>query len=451
VAKSAERDDREAMRRLLERLDLDCRPAPGGRAWVVRLAIGSQPFAAEGDSLHADRVLFSTVGKSHIKCLAPRPLFYLPLISIAGCGTAAAVEVRIREAWRARQTELKELRRWLEKLGGSPERPGDVPVVELGFGLEDPDARARFLQRGVAVLPGRGPLSGLSLRRAEDRVFQPDRDIESRLDLDLAMTSRIEALVRLEQRLEREARIHAAPVEAPRVLPPRARSHRVLLVGPRLQNANGLSQLLRVRGYDVTSVLTSGEALDAFLHSSFDLVLTDSDLGRYEGIELIMSLRGLDGVEEVPLVLVDDRHRDERKETARRLGAAGYLTHPIDIQRIQPGLARLVESPRRRRFRRYLERLSVRAGSSDPELTCQIGRGGMLLLTERELTSHAVERYELALPGDDPVGVDGEVVYRMRGSSLQRPAAGVRFHSFSEGDEERLIAYLRSLEPEALR
>jgi len=59
-----------------------------------------------------------------------------------------------------------------------------------------------------------------------------------------------------------------------------------------------------------------------------DLVLAESHLGRFEGVELIPELRTSPGVEEIPVVIVDGELRPERREAARRAGAAGYLVLP---------------------------------------------------------------------------------------------------------------------------
>ena len=62
-------------------------------------------------------------------------------------------------------------------------------------------------------------------------------------------------------------------------------------------------------GYEVECAPTARKAIAAFQSTSPELVISDFELGRYEGLELIPSLRMATGIEEIPVVVVDDRPR----------------------------------------------------------------------------------------------------------------------------------------------
>ena len=100
-----------------ERMGLACRAMPGGRTLLVSLPIGPAPFESLAGPLAFERLLFSTVGADHIKCLRPRPVFGLPLLDVRRCADAAAIEAVIRQAWRDRVHELRETARTLSTLG----------------------------------------------------------------------------------------------------------------------------------------------------------------------------------------------------------------------------------------------------------------------------------------------------------------------------------------------
>lgn len=440
-----------AFRRRLVAMGLEVRDGPGGRCLFVRLPLRNALFESLGPSVRAEHVVFVTVGANRIKCLAPRPLFFLPLISVADCEDATAFEARIRATWSRRIEQLRRAWRWLEKLGRVPDPPGSEPIltVDVGLGLS-PGARAAVAEPGVLVLPGSGPLSAIALRRPDDRLFRPPADASSPIELELAATARVEELARLDARLARLERLRAQRHGPPTSIAPRSRRHRVLLVGPRLLGDTALVESLRLRGCRVTAVRGADEALGAFRRRSFELVLVESQLGRFEGLELIPSLRTIAGIEEIPVVVVDTRLRPEVRETARRVGAAAYVTHPIDVPLIEDGLWRLIESPRRRRFRRYARRLGVRAATTArAEVATEFGRGGMLLVTDRDLPVQALERFQVSLPdGRGPLRVDAEVVYRRREPDESRTQLGLRFDGFPDNDEERLVAWITSLERE---
>jgi len=439
----------DAVRRRVEHMGLAWREAPGGQSLLVRVPLKGGPLPGPEDSpLPDDRVVVSTVGLDRIKCLSPRPLFFLPLLSIAGCATGPEVEERIRRAWSERHGEVRDLREWLTARGCEAQIPGAAPLLEISLGLEDPEARGRAVDRRSLVLPGRGPLSGVTLRRAEDRRFPVDPALESRADLELAVTARLEELLRIEERLARQARLAAASPSPPlRAARPR-RSPRILLVGRGVAGDASLREALRVGGCALATVPGAAEALRTFERKSFELVISDVDLGRSEGAELLVALRSVPGVEEVPVVLVDARPRPERRELARRLGAAGYLARPLDLPRLEAGLLRLVQAPRRRRFTRYATRMAVRSSHAPaPEIAAQIGRGGMRLQSERELAVGEFQDYVIALPhGGERLEVAGQVVYRVPRGPLERGGVGIQFHEFAPGHEERLVTWLRDLE-----
>jgi two-component system chemotaxis response regulator CheY len=302
------------------------------------------------------------------------------------------------------------------------------------------------------VLPSPGPLSGIALERPEDRLIRIDRIDRSAgtsVELEIAVTNRMEELARLAARLAEERRQEAA-LAAPPEEPTRRKSdtHRLLLVGPRLSEERACIESLRLRGYEVRTARAQQEAVTALDCWSPELVMVDTNLGRFEGIELIPELRQVAGIEEVPVVLVDDQRRPARREAARRVGAVGYLVRPIDVARIADRLARLVNSPRRRRFTRYDSRVSAHVvGAQEACIATDLGRGGMFLATDEDLPAHSLRDCELRLPElGRTLRVQAEVLYRMGAAGAKRRGVGMRFRHFPEADEPLLIEYLRSLE-----
>ena len=147
---------------------------------------------------------------------------------------------------------------------------------------------------------------------------------------------------------------------------------------------------------------------------------------------------------------VDGQDHVAVRDRARQIGAVGYLSRPVDAARIAPGLARLLQAPRYRRYSRYATRVAVRCGSLRvPGFTVGIGRLGMFVCTSRESTIHALDDYEIALDGSGEVlQVEAETIYTRTASADVPAGLGLRFHSFPDGAEQRLIAFLRTLEPE---
>lgn len=433
--------------RRLRAMGLEARALPGGRCVVATLRPSRSPFATLRGPRRIERVRLASVGPAHLKCLEPEALFQLPILPIAGCGSAADLEAKIRDAARARQESLRRARSELGARGVETEPDAEGALLAFGFGDEDPSARVRCVEPRRLVLPGRGTLSGLALESPEERCFRPEPG-GSAVDLELAVASRLETLAARARRAAERRRLEQVRASGgPSARPAEAR-HRLLLVGPRLAADRSAGESLRLRGYDVRVAAGLDAALSAFRERSFEAVLCDAVLGRDEGLELVPALHGLPGVERVPVVLVDDRDRPGRREAARRVGAAGYLVHPLDVPRIAPGLARMVASPRRRRFRRYARPVAVHwPGAHADGVATAIGRMGMFVRTERESPVGAVEGCELFLPElGERLRVEAEILYRAQGAGQREPGLGLRFRGFPDGNEAALIAYLDCLD-----
>jgi DNA-binding response OmpR family regulator len=415
---------------------------------VAMLPLGPEPFDTASGALRLDEVRIASVGTDRIKCLAPEPLFHLPILSIRGCSSASDLEACVRRAWTERRAEVARTEAWLDGLGASVLPLAGGAALEIPLGLEDASARGIAFRPGRIVLPGRGPLSGIPLHRASDRVQHADPACASAADLEIAVTTRLEELARAEGK---RARMRVAAAARSRRTPRRdeRRSHSVLLVGPKLSADRALAESLKLRGHRVQAVPSLHDALGSFMDHSFELVLVDAMLNRVEGTELIPALETLPGVARVPLLMVDDRLRGHRRKTARNLGAAGYLVRPVSLERIEKQLQRLLETPSQRRFVRYPQRLAVRfAGGTRGAHTAAIGRGGMALRCEASPSLHELDRFEISLPETrNVVRVEAEVVYEEPLAGRSAGEVGLRFEAFPSGDERTLIHWLSALEP----
>ena len=447
MGEAEDRRGQKLVLRRLERLGIAAEFLPGLRSVVATLPLGTAPFTTLEGPRYFERVRFATVGPSQIKCLEPHPFFHLPLVNIAGCTDASQIEQKIRASWSARTESLRKARESLLRLGVETESEQGGVLLAFAIGVDDDSARARCSQPGRIVLPARGPLAGKPLRRLQDRLFSVDPDHGSAVELEIAITSRLEKLARTEERLADRRRLALATEHSPPKPQIQSRRNRILLVGPHLSKDPSFAEGLRVRGYEVARARTATEALAAFESRSFEVVFSDTNLGRCEGIELIPAVHTLSGIGRLPIVLVDDRMRPPRREASRRMGAAGYLVHPVEASRIAPSLARMLDTPKGRRFKRYLRRLAVHwRGSRDGAFTTAIGRMGMFVCTDRQSPARTLEHCELTLPEiGETLRLEVEALYRLRGAPSGSPGIGLRFHSFPDDNESTLINYLGTL------
>jgi chemosensory pili system protein ChpA (sensor histidine kinase/response regulator) len=105
---------------------------------------------------------------------------------------------------------------------------------------------------------------------------------------------------------------------------------RLLLVDDSVSVRKAVGRMLGRHGYQVTAAADGEEALAALREGSFDAVLTDLEMPRLNGYELIEEIRRRPGGHELPIVVITTRAGDKHREVARRLGATACFGKPFD-------------------------------------------------------------------------------------------------------------------------
>lgn len=91
---------------------------------------------------------------------------------------------------------------------------------------------------------------------------------------------------------------------------------------------------LKAAGYQVTEAVDGQDGLEKARNQKFDLVLTDQNMPRMDGLALIKSLRTLQGYQRVPILMLTTEASDEMKMKGKAAGANGWLVKPFDPQRL---------------------------------------------------------------------------------------------------------------------
>lgn len=91
---------------------------------------------------------------------------------------------------------------------------------------------------------------------------------------------------------------------------------------------------LSAAGYQVTEAVDGQDGLDKARSQAFDLVLTDQNMPRMDGLAMVRSLRQLPNYQKVPILILTTESSDEMKSRGRAAGANGWLVKPFDPQRL---------------------------------------------------------------------------------------------------------------------
>ncbi|MBV4456224.1 MULTISPECIES: hybrid sensor histidine kinase/response regulator [Pseudomonas] len=118
-------------------------------------------------------------------------------------------------------------------------------------------------------------------------------------------------------RLERIARRNQQTTEAPR--------KRVLVVDDSLTVRELQRKLLLNRGYEVAVAVDGMDGWNALRSEDFDLLITDIDMPRMDGIELVTLLRRDSRLQSLPVMVVSYKDREEDRRRGLDAGADYYL------------------------------------------------------------------------------------------------------------------------------
>jgi two-component system NtrC family response regulator len=133
--------------------------------------------------------------------------------------------------------------------------------------------------------------------------------------------------------------------------------HHLLVVDDEESQRTVLAGFLRKRGFRVTTAASVPEAVRTVEREAVDLVITDVRMPGASGIELLEAVRRINP--EVGVVLLTAFGTVADAVGAMKLGAADYLTKPVDLDELEIVVARVLERralhSENRELRRVLE------------------------------------------------------------------------------------------------
>ncbi len=91
---------------------------------------------------------------------------------------------------------------------------------------------------------------------------------------------------------------------------------------------------LKSSGYEVVEAVDGQDGLDKAKTKSFNLVLTDQNMPRMDGITLVKSLRAMPQYKTTPILMLTTESSDAMKSQGKAAGATGWLVKPFDPQKL---------------------------------------------------------------------------------------------------------------------
>lgn len=103
-----------------------------------------------------------------------------------------------------------------------------------------------------------------------------------------------------------------------------------------------VSFTLKSAGYGVVEAVDGEDGLNKALAGDFDLVLTDQNMPRLDGIGLTKKLRETSKFKITPILILTTESSDRMKQAGRAAGATGWLVKPFDPAKLIEVVKRVV-------------------------------------------------------------------------------------------------------------
>jgi len=96
-------------------------------------------------------------------------------------------------------------------------------------------------------------------------------------------------------------------------------------------------------GYQVVEAVDGQDAYEKAQAQAFDLVLTDQNMPRLDGLGLTRRLREHPNFKSTPILMLTTESSDEMKQAGRAAGATGWLVKPFEPARLLEVIRKVIK------------------------------------------------------------------------------------------------------------
>ncbi len=108
----------------------------------------------------------------------------------------------------------------------------------------------------------------------------------------------------------------------------------VLTVDDALTMRKLIAFTLRGSGFNVVEAADGLEGLQVLAANAVDLIITDVNMPRMDGIEFTRQARAKLGSNHIPILILTTESEAEKKNQARTAGASGWILKPFQQQQL---------------------------------------------------------------------------------------------------------------------
>ncbi|MGB1009370.1 MAG: hybrid sensor histidine kinase/response regulator [Thiolinea sp.] len=116
---------------------------------------------------------------------------------------------------------------------------------------------------------------------------------------------------------------------------PGMRKQMILVVDDSLSNRKSMRLMLEAMGYSVQTAVDGMDALKLMNSLEVDLVLTDLEMPRMNGLEMTQAIRIWPEMKHLPIIMITSRGTQKHRKLAAEAGVDGYLTKPVQTELLE--------------------------------------------------------------------------------------------------------------------
>jgi two-component system chemotaxis response regulator CheY len=129
----------------------------------------------------------------------------------------------------------------------------------------------------------------------------------------------------------------AAPAEAlddPQTVSEPTMSKRIMTIDDSKTMRDMLMLTLTEAGFDVLQAVDGQDGLDKLANEYVDVVITDINMPKMDGYEVVRRLRDDPVYRSTPILVLTTESEVEKRDIARKAGATGWMVKPFDPERL---------------------------------------------------------------------------------------------------------------------
>jgi two-component system chemotaxis response regulator CheY len=113
-----------------------------------------------------------------------------------------------------------------------------------------------------------------------------------------------------------------------------AMAKRILTIDDSKTIRDMLRMTLVEAGYDVLQAVDGQDGVELLQRETVDLVITDINMPKMNGYEVVKHLRGNPAYDGLPILVLTTESDADKKNIAREAGATGWMVKPFDPERL---------------------------------------------------------------------------------------------------------------------